>query len=126
MPSRAVASVPEKDVQRAANFSLHLVEFGAEDGVDLRGAGEPQPECDLAGSDEVIETGEAAGRQRPMARIAVDQRRPEVLVVVSIPQFPQRDGDVVEPVTESAVVEIDNPDLIAPEQRVVQMQIGRG
>ena len=67
MPSRAVASVPEKDVQRAANFSLHLVEFRAEDGVDLRGTGEPQPECDLAGSDEVIETGEAAGRQRPPA-----------------------------------------------------------
>jgi transposase len=123
-PSKAVASVLEEGVQRAAGVFLHLVEFGAEEGVDLRGAGEPQPECDFAGSDEVIEMGEVAGRQRPMPGVAVDQRRPEVLVVVSVPQFPQRDGDVVEPVTESAVVEIDDPDLIAPEQRVVEVQIG--
>jgi hypothetical protein len=62
--------------------------------------------------------GEAAGRQRPAPGIAVDQRRPEVLVVMSVPQFPQRNGDVIEPVTESAVVEIDDLDLAAPEQRV--------
>jgi hypothetical protein len=59
-----------------------------------------------------------------MPGVAVDQRRPEPFVVVSVPQFPQRDGDVVEPVTESAVVEIDDPDLVAPEQRVVEVQIG--
>ena len=37
------ASVPEEGVQRAADVFLHLVEFGPEDGFDLRGAGEPQP-----------------------------------------------------------------------------------
>jgi hypothetical protein len=73
-PSNAVASVSEKGVQRAADVCLRLVEFGAEDGVDLRGAGEPQPECDLAGSDEVIEMGEVAGLQRPMPGVALGVR----------------------------------------------------
>jgi hypothetical protein len=41
-----------------------------------------------------------------------------VPVVIPVPQFPQRNGDVIEPVTESAVVEIDDLDLAAPEQRV--------
>ena len=67
--------------------------------------------------------GEVAGRHG-RCRYNPDQRRPEVLVVVAVPQFPQRDGDVVEPVTKSAVVEIDDLDLVAPEQRVVQMQVG--
>jgi hypothetical protein len=53
---------------------LYLVEFGAEGRVDLRGAGEPQADCDFAGSDEVIEMGEAAGRQRPMLGVALNQR----------------------------------------------------
>ncbi len=65
---------PEEDVQRAADFLLYLVEFGAEGRVDLRGAGEPQADCDFAGSDEVIEMGEAAGRQRPMLGVALNQR----------------------------------------------------
>src|SRR5258708_4774070 len=73
-PCWAVGSVSEKGVQRAADVFLYLVEVGAEDGVDLRGAGEPQPECDLAGSDEVIEMGEVAGRQRPVLGVALDQR----------------------------------------------------
>jgi len=73
--SGVAVSVAEKGVQRAADVFLHLVEVGAKDGVDPRGAGVPQPEGDLAGSDEVIELGEAAGRQRPVPRVAVDQRR---------------------------------------------------
>src|SRR6266571_213180 len=44
-PPRAVALVSEQGVQRAADVCLHLIEVGAEDGVDLRGAGEPEPEC---------------------------------------------------------------------------------
>jgi len=59
-----------------------------------------------------------------MPGVAVDQCRPEVFVVVSVPQFPQGDGDVVKPVPESAVVEIDDLDLVAPEQRVVEVQVG--
>lgn len=52
----------------------------------------------------------------PLARLAV--------LVVSVPQFPPRHSHVVQSVTESAVVEIDDPDLIAPEQRVAEVQAG--
>src|SRR5215467_5138560 len=55
---------------------------------------------------------------------AVDERDTELLVVVWVPQLPQRHGDVVDPVPESAVVEVDDPDVVAPEQQVVEMQIG--
>ena len=82
------------------------------------------PNATSRGSDEVIKMDEAAGRQGPMPGVAVDQCRPEVFVVVSVPQFPQGDGDVVKPVPESAVVEIDDLDLVAPEQRVVEVQVG--
>jgi hypothetical protein len=60
--SGAVAFVSEKGVQRAADVFLHVVEVDTEDGVDLSGAGEPQPECDLAGSDSP--TGLALACQR--------------------------------------------------------------
>jgi len=107
-----VADVPE-----------HLGKVGMEGRVDLRGAGIPQSECDLAGCDEVIEMGKASGWQWPMLSVAIDERRTELPIVVAAPQLPKRDGDVVEPVSESAVVEIDDPDIAAPEQRVIQVQI---
>lgn len=59
-----VALVSQKGVQRADDVLLHLVEVAAEDGVHLRGAGEPEPECDHAGGDEVIEIGKTARRRR--------------------------------------------------------------
>ena len=72
-----------------ADVPKHLGKVGPEGGVDLRGPGEPQSECDLAGSDEVVvEMSKASGRQWPMLGIAVDQRRTELLVVVSLSQFP--------------------------------------
>lgn len=53
---------------------LYLVEAGAERRVDLRGAGEPQSECDLARRDEVIEMGETgwerAGARRQASPVA--------------------------------------------------------
>jgi hypothetical protein len=65
----------------------HLGKVGLERGVDLRGAGIPQSECDLAGSDEVIEMGKAPGRQWPMPGVTLDERRTELLVVAPVPQF---------------------------------------
>ena len=107
-----------------ADVPQHPGKVGLERGVDLCGAGVPQSECHLAGGDEVIEVGQASGRQWPVLGVALDERCAELLVVAPVPQFPQCDGDVVEPVAESAVVEIDDLDVVAPEQRVVQVQIG--
>jgi hypothetical protein len=67
---------------------LQFGKVGTERGVDLRGAGVPQSECDLAGSDEVIEIGQASGRQRPMLGVTLDERCTELLVVAPVPQFP--------------------------------------
>jgi hypothetical protein len=55
--------VSEEGVQRVADVTQHLGKVGMERGVDLRGAGIPQPERDLTGRDEVIEMGQASGRQ---------------------------------------------------------------
>ena len=71
-----------------ADVPQHLGKIGTERGVDLRGAGVPQSECDLAGSDEVIEMGQASGRQWPMLGVTLDERCTELLVVVPMPQFP--------------------------------------
>src|ERR1700733_9531660 len=86
-PGRALQSLMRTSSEWPT-FSQHLVEVGAEGGVDLRGTGEPQPKCDVAGSDEVIKMGEVAGRRRSMLSVALKERRTELLVVVSVSQFP--------------------------------------
>ena len=89
MARLVVASVSEQDVQRAADACQHLVQAGPEDRADLRVSGKPQSECNIAGSDEVIEMGEVAVRRRPMPGIALDERRTELPVVAAVPQFPE-------------------------------------
>ena len=71
-----------------ADVPQHLGKVGTERGVDLRGAGVPESECDLASRDEVIEMGQASGRQWPMPDVTLDERRTELLVVAPVPQFP--------------------------------------
>jgi hypothetical protein len=75
-------------VQRVADVTQHLGKVGLERGVDLRGAGIPQPERDLTGRDEVIEMGQASGRQWPVLGVTLDERGTELLVVAPVPQFP--------------------------------------
>ena len=71
-----------------ADVPQHLGKVGTECGVDLRGAGVPQSECDLAGSNEVIEMGQASGRQWPVLGVTLDERGTELVVVAPVPQFP--------------------------------------
>ena len=80
--------VSEEGVQRVADVPQHPGKVGTERGVNLRGAGVPQSECDVAGSDEVIEMGQASGRQWPVLGVTLDERGTELLVVVPVPQFP--------------------------------------
>src|SRR5262249_21364252 len=119
----APPSLSGQGVQRTAGVQQHLVEFSAECRVGVRHAGEPQSECDLAGGDEVIQVGQIA-RQRPVLTIAIDKSVAELSVVGSVSQFPQRDGDVVEPIPESAVVKVDDLDVVVPEQRIIEVQVG--
>jgi hypothetical protein len=80
--------VSEEGVERVADVPQHLGKVRLERRVDLRGAGIPQSEGDLAGGDEVIEMGKTPGRQWPVLGVTLDERRTELLVVAPVPQFP--------------------------------------
>jgi hypothetical protein len=67
---------------------------------------------------------ELLARQGPLLRVARDQGGTVRLVVGSLPQLPQGHRDVVEAVAEPAVVEVDEADVAALEERVVEMEVG--
>ena len=58
-----------------------------------------------------------------MPGAALDQSVAELLVIVPVPQFPQRDGEVVEPVSEPALAEVDDPDVPVPEPGIAEVQV---
>ena len=60
----------------------------------------------------------------PLRSVAGQQRLPEHRVVGAVSQFPQRYGEFVEPGSGAAVVEVDQPDTAAVEQRIAEVQVG--
>ena len=56
--------------------------------------------------------------------IAGQQRIPVRRVARLVPQLPQGDGELVEPGTGAAVVEVDQLDVPALEDRVAEMEVG--
>ena len=89
--------------------------------VDLGHAGVPEVEGDLAHGDEVVQV---RGVDLPVLPVAVQQRVPERRVLLLVPQLPQGDGELVQAGAGAAVVEVDQLDLAALEQRVAEVQVG--
>src|SRR4029453_2897775 len=94
--------------------------FCGERWVDLSRAGVPEVEGDLPQCDEVVQLRDV---DVPVCLVAGQQRVPEDRVVRTVAQLPQRDGDLVQPRTGAAVVEVNQLDIAVLEPRVAEVEV---